>query len=87
MMTAGVENTMMASMYTTMSVYSGSENMMGSVYTVQSTMGSVYTATSVYGHNVHIVFYLLQVPSFILYCKYGRITIFPPIPYRLTIQI
>ena len=69
MTTAGVENTMMASMYTTMSVYSGSENMMGSVYSVQNTMGSVYTTTSAYGHNVHIVFYPLQVPSFILYRK------------------
>ena len=88
MTTAGVENTMMASVYTTMSVYSGSENMMGSVYGVQNTMGSVFTTTSVYGHNIHtIVFYPLQVPNFILYRKYGRITVIPPVPYRLTIQL
>ena len=40
----GGENTTMASVYTTTSVYSG-ENTMGSVYSVQNTMGSVYATT------------------------------------------
>ena len=87
MTTAGVENTMVASVYTMRSVYSGSENIMGSVYSVQNMMGNVYTMASVYGHNIHTVFYPLQAPNFILYHKYSHITIIPPVPYRLTIQL
>ena len=46
----GGENTTMASVYTSTSVYGG-ENTMGSVYSVQNTMGSVYTTTSMYAQN------------------------------------